>query len=104
MKSVTRPIPVKSVSHSRLPAMMALSISLTAVFAFTLALGEDVSGRVLLPVGAPRRKAAQHARVQLGQGADAQGQRLVYKRRPHIVHLEGGRGFAVQQQNLIACF
>ena len=71
---------------------------------FTLVLGKDVCGWVLLPIGPPGGKGAQHPRVQLGQGADAQGQCLIYKRSPHIVHLEGRRRFTIQQQNLIPCF
>lgn len=70
---------------------------------FTLVLGEDVCGRVLLPIGATGWKGAEHPRVQLGQGADAQGQCLVFKRSPHIIHLEGRCRFSVQQQNLIPC-
>lgn len=79
-------------------------LSLCETGSFTLALGEDVCGWVLLPIRAPGWKGAQHPRVQLGQGADAQGQRLVYKRSPHIIHLEGRCRFTIQQQNLIPCF
>lgn len=71
---------------------------------FTLALGEDVCGRVLLPIGAPGWNRAERPRVQLGQGADAQGQRLVYKRGPHVIHLEGRGRFTIKQQNFIPCF
>lgn len=74
------------------------------VSAFTLVLGEDVRRGVLVPIAASRRDRAERPRVELGQGADAQGQRRVHKRRLHVVHAEGRGGFAVQQQNFIAYF
>lgn len=75
-----------------------------SIGSFTLALREDVCGWALLPIGATGWKGAQHHRAQLGQGADAQSQRLVYKRSPHIIQLEGRCRFTIQQQNLIPCF
>lgn len=69
-----------------------------------MALGEDVCGGVLLPVGAPGWAGAEQPLVQLRQGADAQGQRLVNERCPHVVHLEGGGRLTVQQQDFIPRF
>lgn len=69
-----------------------------------MALREDVCGGVLLPVGAPGWTGAEQPRVHLRQGADAQGQRLVYKRSPHVVNLEGGGRLTVQQQDFIPRF
>lgn len=67
----------------------------------TLALGEDVRGRVLLPVRSAGGMAAEHLRVQLRDGADAQGQGLVDKRSLHVVHLESRSRLAIEQQNFV---
>lgn len=71
---------------------------------FTLALGEDVCGRVLLPIRAPGWDRAEHLRVQLRHSADAQGQRLVYKRSSHVIHSQFGGWFTIKQQNFVPCF
>lgn len=71
---------------------------------FTLTLGEDVSGRVLLPVRSAGGLAAVHLWVQLRDGADAQGQGLVDKRSLHVVHLKSRSWFSIEQQNLVPGF
>ena len=53
----------------------------------TLVLGEDVRGGVLFTVGSPRGQRAEQPRVDVRQGADAQRQRGLDKRAPHVVHL-----------------
>lgn len=62
---------------------------------FTLVLGEDVRGGILLPIAASWRDRAVRLRVELRHGADVQGQCQVHKRSPHVVHAEGRGGFAV---------
>lgn len=74
------------------------------MWSLTLALGEDICGEIMVPVRAPGWVEAQHLRVQVGQGADGQGKRVVRKRSSHIIHLEGGRRFTVEGENLISCF
>lgn len=75
--------------------------SFHATDCFTLALGEDVRGRVLLPVGTAGGMAAQHLWVQLGDGADAQGQGLLDKRSLHVVHLESRSRLSIEQQDFV---
>ena len=50
----------------------------------TLVLGEDVRGGV---VGPPRGEGAEQPWVDVWQGADAQRQRRLNKRAPHVIHL-----------------
>lgn len=62
---------------------------------FTLVLGEDVCRGILLPIAASWRDRAGGPRVELRQSADAQRQRRVHKRSPHVVHAEARGRFAI---------